>query len=63
MCTLEHKIGLLGTLLGGRKRGIQPDALEALHSVLTATPEISGLRWFTDADYLNEENGQPTPTA
>jgi hypothetical protein len=48
-------------LLGARKRGIEGDALEALYRLLSAAPEISNLRWFTDDDYRSEENGQKTP--
>jgi hypothetical protein len=61
MCTVERSAGLVGSLLGARKRGIQADALEALHSLLSTAPEISNLRWFTDDDYRSEENGQKTP--
>ena len=63
MCTVERSAGLVGSLFGGRKRGIAPDALEPLHSVLSTASEISNLRWFTDEDYQREENGQTTPTA
>jgi hypothetical protein len=63
MCRLERKAGLLGSLFGARKRGIQADALEALHNLLSTAPEISNLRWFTDEDYRAEQNGQATPTA
>lgn len=61
MCTVERSAGLIASLLGARKRGIQADALETLHSVLSTAPEISNLRWFTDDDYRSEENGQNTP--
>jgi hypothetical protein len=63
MCTVERSAGLVGSLFGARKRGIAPDALETLHSVLSTASEISNLRWFTDKDYQGEENGQTTPTA
>jgi hypothetical protein len=62
MCTLERSVGVLGSLLGARKRGVQADALEALHNVLSTAPQIFNLRWFTDQDYRTEENGQTTPT-
>jgi hypothetical protein len=61
MCTVERSAGLVGSLLGARKRGIEGDALEALYRLLSAAPEISNLRWFTDDDYRSEENGQKTP--
>jgi hypothetical protein len=62
MCTLERKAGLVRSLFGARKRGIRPDALEALHAVLSTAPEILNLRWFTDVDYEKEQNGKMTPT-
>jgi hypothetical protein len=61
MCTVERSAGLVGSLLGARKRGIEGDALEALYRLLSTAPEISNLRWFTDDDYRSEENGQKTP--
>jgi hypothetical protein len=61
MCTIERSAGLVGSLLGARKRGIEGDALEALYRLLSTAPEISNLRWFTDDDYRSEENGQKTP--
>jgi hypothetical protein len=62
MCTLERKAGLFASIFGARKRGIQPEALEALHGVLSTSPEISNLLWFTDEGFHREENGRKTPT-
>jgi hypothetical protein len=62
MCTLERRAGFMGSIFGARHRGIKPDALEALHAVLSTAPGISNLRWFTDEDYGTEQNGQPAPT-
>jgi hypothetical protein len=63
ICTLERRAGLWGSIFGARHRGIQPDALVALHAVLSTALEISNLRWYTDDDYKKEQNGQTTPTA
>jgi len=64
MCTIERETGLLGWIFHwSRKRGIQPDAVEAIHAILSTSPQISGVRWFSDKDYETEENGQATPTA
>lgn len=62
MCTLERKAGLIRSIFGARKRGIQPDALAALHAILSTASEISNVHWFTDKEYQKEENGQTTPT-
>jgi len=45
-----------------RNRGIQPDAPETIQAVLSSSPQITGVPWFTDEDYRKEENGQPTPS-
>jgi hypothetical protein len=62
MCTVERRASLVGSLFGGRNRGIQTDALEALHRVLSNASEILNVRWFTDQDYEREVNGQSAPT-
>jgi hypothetical protein len=61
MCTLERSAGLVGSLFGARKRGIKPHALELIHSILSSSPQITDVRWFTDEDYRAEKNGQKTP--
>lgn len=58
--TLERRAGLIGSVFGARKRGIQPDAPEALHAVLSTASEVSNLRWFTDEE--NEDDSKTTPT-
>ena len=62
MCSIERRAGLIGSIFGKRNRGIQPDAPETIHAVLSSSPQITGVRWFTDEDYRKEENGQPTPS-
>lgn len=42
---LERQRGLVLSLLGARKRGIQPDAAKVIHSVLSSSEDISGVRW------------------
>jgi len=63
MGTIERRAGLWGSIFGARSRGVQVEAPEALHAVLSPASEISNLRWFSDEDYKKEENGQKTPTA
>lgn len=62
---LERKAGLLGSLFGARKRGIRPDGARAIHSVLSASPQISHVRWHhrQDFDAGREDNGQTEPIA
>ncbi len=62
---LERKTGLLGSMFDGRRRGVQPDAVRAVHSVLSSSPQISSIRWYhkQDFDAGREENGQTEPTA
>lgn len=62
---LERKAGLLGSMFGGRKRGIQPDGARAIHSVLSSSPQVSSVRWHhqQDFDAGREDNGQTEPTA
>jgi hypothetical protein len=63
MCDIERETGFLGWIFHWtRKRKIQPDAVEAIHAILSSSPQISGVRWFTDDDYDAERNGQTTPT-
>jgi len=42
---LERSRGLVGSLLGGRKRGIRPSAVEAIHGILSTSPLIRDVRW------------------
>lgn len=62
MGTMERRVGLLKSLFGARRRGIQPDALAALHAIFSNAAEISGLLWFSDEESKKDENGSSTPT-
>ena len=63
MGTIERSAGFVGSILGARKRGIKAEALELIHTILSSSPQITDVWWFTDEDYKKEENGQTTPTA
>lgn len=63
MGTVERSASLVGSILGGRKRGIKAEALALLHAILASSPQIRDVRWFADKDYEKEENAQATPTA
>lgn len=60
---LERRTGLISSLFGGRKRGIQPAAAQAIHAVLTGSPQIQDVRWHErqDFDSGREELGSPQP--
>lgn len=50
---LERQTGFLGSLFGGRKRGIRPKAIQAIDSALKSSPEIQRVTWHgfgTDED-------------
>ena len=50
--SIERHVGLLGSLLGGRRRGISPAAVEAIDGVLKSSPQIRNVVWHepgTDA--------------
>ncbi len=59
---LEKSKGLLSSLFGGRSKGISPAAAAAIHSVLSASPDIRNVRWHEKADFdRGLEEGSPTP--
>lgn len=61
LCTLERRSGLVGSVLGARKRGIDPEALRTVHSILERAPIISDIRWLADEDMRLEQNSKPRP--
>ena len=62
---LERKTGLLGSMFGGRQRGLQLEGVRAIHSVLSSSPQVSSIRWHhqQDFDAGKEDEGQTEPTA
>jgi hypothetical protein len=60
---IERSRGFVGSLFGARKRGIKADAVEVIHAILSVSPKISDVRWFSNEDFNKEENGQMTPIA
>lgn len=42
---IERHGGLFDSLLGGRHRGIETEAVEAIDSILKSAPEIHDLEW------------------
>jgi hypothetical protein len=60
---IERHRGLVGSLLGARKRGINPAAPQTLHSILSSSPQIRDIRWHyrDDFDKGHEELGASAP--
>jgi hypothetical protein len=60
---IERSKGPLGSIFGGRNKGIASSALTAIHTVLSNASEISNVRWHEKADFDRgrEELGSPTP--
>jgi hypothetical protein len=48
---LERKRGLIGSILGQRKRGIQASAAQAIHQTLTASSAVREVRWHFRDDF------------
>lgn len=45
---LERGAGLLSSLLGGRRKVVNTDAVEVINSILAVSPVIQNLQWHTD---------------
>lgn len=42
---IERNVGFLPTVFGGRHRGILPEAIDVIDSILSSTSEINELMW------------------
>jgi len=62
---VERSAGLFGWMFGGRHRGIEMRAVQAIHDVLARSKRISGLRWHRKPDFDggNEAAGSLQPDA
>jgi hypothetical protein len=60
---VERNRGLVGSLFGGRTRGINPAAPRTLHSILSSSPKIEDVRWHfrRDFDKGHEQLGASAP--
>jgi hypothetical protein len=65
ICWVERNVGIVGTIFGRRRRAVQPEAVLAIHKVLTSISAIHNLRWHTTLafDAGRENEGMPSPTA
>lgn len=48
---IERTRGLMGSMFGGRRRGIAPSAITLLHRVLSNAPDVAALRWHEQHDF------------
>ncbi len=59
----ERSRGLIGSLLGARKRGIHSSAAETVHTILSSSPQIRDVRWHFQRDFdKGQESGASTPS-
>jgi len=59
---LERKHGLIGSILCGRRRGIQAAAAQAIHKVLTGSSVARNVRWHFQRDFeCGVERGALSP--
>lgn len=49
---IERHVGFVGSILGGRHRGIDEEAIAVIDDVLKAEPEIRDLEWFDGTEKL-----------
>jgi len=47
---ITRSVGFLPLLLGAQWRGIQADAVQAIHAVLASSPDVQDLRWHKAGD-------------
>jgi hypothetical protein len=48
---IERNRGFFGSIFGGRRRGIQPSAADAVHGILSTSPLIQDVRWHFKLDF------------
>lgn len=46
---VERQVGFVGSILGGRKRGILPEAVNAVETALRSSPDIQDVSWEEDS--------------
>lgn len=59
---LERDAGFFGSLLGGRNRGLDPEAARVVHRALTGSDRIGKVRWHYRKDFeCGNEEGSAEP--
>jgi hypothetical protein len=61
--SLERNRGFVPSLFGARKRGIHASAVEAIHKILSSSPQIRDVRWHFQHEFDKgiEERGALLP--
>ena len=61
---LERKRRLIGSIVGGRRRGIQASAAQAIHQILTGSSVVGNVQWHFQRDFDRRiERGALSPLA
>jgi hypothetical protein len=60
---IQRTRGLIGSMLGREKVGVQPDAAHAIHSILSESKVIDEVRWHLQSEFDRgqEEAGASAP--
>jgi hypothetical protein len=60
---VERRYGLIGSLLGRRRRGVVPEATAAIHAALVGSRRIRDVRWHDPGAFGagRENDGAPEP--
>lgn len=59
---IEHAVGFLASIFGGRNRNIDSKVLEKMGEILAACPELTNLRWHLAADFNKGKEDLGTKT-
>lgn len=59
--SLERSRGLVASVLGRRKQGIEPAAARVVHEVLSSSPLIGDVRWHFDHEFDSGREKVGTP--
>lgn len=61
---VERSRGLMASIFGRRKHGIEGAAAQAIHEVLANDPKIQSIHWHFENDFNSgrEESGTPEPS-
>jgi hypothetical protein len=55
---VERDIEGMGAWFGGRRRGVRPEAVAAVHSVLAGSEKVASLWWYVEQDLKAGREGK-----
>jgi hypothetical protein len=62
VCWIERVTGLMSSLFGGRKKGIETGALTLVDDILRTSQSITAIRWHHEKAFMQgNEDGSPSP--